>query len=205
MLLEPVTMRPSAGRFSPGRTRTIWPGPSRESSTSCSSPSSSRRAMSGVRSMRSRIARWAPHAVRLRIRLAVHRKNARKPAARKLPVATAAATARHARESLEAWPREISRHAPSEEGYGQDDRANRGRNLSDLLVPSEKGDEPGHGEQHAADQGNEETLRSRRSAPPCGLEKLPILIGCAPATVSSDMDDSLGFWIRWWIRCGPDG
>jgi RecA-family ATPase len=40
------------------------------------------RALSGVRSIRSRIARWAPQAVRLRIRLAIHRNNARNPAAR---------------------------------------------------------------------------------------------------------------------------
>ncbi len=82
MSLEPAAMRPSTGRFSPGRTRTVWPTRIDDSGTSRSSPSATSRAVSGVKSMRSRIARWAPQAVRLRIRFAVHRNRARNPAAR---------------------------------------------------------------------------------------------------------------------------
>ena len=101
MSLCPETMTPSAGRFSPGLTRMIIPIATPFSATICSLPSSISLAWPGVKSTRSRIARCAPHAVRLRMRFAIQRKSARNPAARYMPAARAATTASEARESLE--------------------------------------------------------------------------------------------------------
>ena len=72
--------------------------------------------MSGVNSTRSRMARCAPHAVRLKISSLSHKKNAKKPAAKYKLFASAANTAKLASESPLGRPIFISFNAPKANG-----------------------------------------------------------------------------------------
>ena len=112
----PETMVPSTGKFSPGRIRTIMPIAISLSATICSFEPSINRALPGVRSTRSLIARCAPQAVRLKMRFAIQRKSAKKPAAKYMSAERAATTASEARESLAGFPFLISSHAPLRRG-----------------------------------------------------------------------------------------
>ena len=100
----PRVTSPSTGRFSPGRTRTVSPSSTSLRRTSCSLPSRTTRAVSGVRRTSCSIARCAPHAVRRTTCSAISKMNASRPAVTYSPRLIAARIASAASALYVAFP-----------------------------------------------------------------------------------------------------